>query len=176
MLLVSDPCITYWQYSVYLLTVQCITYWHYSLSPTDISVYRLLTVQCIAYWEYNVSPTDNTVYHLLTTVYHLLTVPRITYWQYRVSTADSTVYHCVKATFTQCTQLTTQLHQTTSNHSLHTQCRPPHAARHGLINLMMGIMMPETCWDRSLVINIDLVASCWFCLFTLCSMLLYWLL
>jgi len=28
--------------------------------------------------------------------------------------------------------------------------------------LMMGIMMPETCWERSLIINIELVASCWF--------------
>ena len=26
--------------------------------------------------------------------------------------------------------------------------RTPHAVRHGLILLMMGIMMPETCWDR----------------------------
>jgi hypothetical protein len=27
---------------------------------------------------------------------------------------------------------------------------------------MMGKMMPETCCDRSLIINIGLVASCWF--------------
>ena len=27
---------------------------------------------------------------------------------------------------------------------------------------VMGIMMPETCWDKSLIINIRLVASCWF--------------
>jgi len=33
---------------------------------------------------------------------------------------------------------------------------------HGLVLLMMGIMMPETCVDRSLIINIGLVASCWF--------------
>jgi len=26
--------------------------------------------------------------------------------------------------------------------------RTPHAVEHGLILLMMGIMMPETCWDR----------------------------
>jgi len=26
--------------------------------------------------------------------------------------------------------------------------RTPHAAVHGLVLLMMGIMMPETCWDR----------------------------
>jgi len=32
----------------------------------------------------------------------------------------------------------------------------------GLVLLMMGIMMPETCWDWSLIINIGLVASCWF--------------
>ena len=42
----------------------------------------------------------------------------------------------------------------------------PHAVGHGPILLMMGIMMPETCWDRSLIINIELVASCWFSLFT----------
>ena len=40
--------------------------------------------------------------------------------------------------------------------------RTPHAVIHGLVLLMMGIMMPETCWDRSLIINIGLVASCWF--------------
>ena len=48
------------------------------------------------------------------------------------------------------------------NHSQHYQCRTPHAAVHTLVLLMMGIMMPETCWDRSLIINIRLVASCWF--------------
>jgi len=57
----------------------------------------------------------------------------------------------------------------------HSQPRPTHPGRtlhavgHGLILLMMSIMMPETCWDRSLIIYIELVASCWFSLFTLCS-------
>ena len=32
---------------------------------------------------------------------------------------------------------------------------------HTIVLLMMGIMMPKTCWD-SLIINIRLVASCWF--------------
>jgi len=27
---------------------------------------------------------------------------------------------------------------------------------------MMGVMMPKTCWDRSLIINSRLVTSCWF--------------
>jgi hypothetical protein len=31
-----------------------------------------------------------------------------------------------------------------------------------LVLLVMCIMMPETCWDKSLIINIRLVASCWF--------------
>jgi len=48
------------------------------------------------------------------------------------------------------------------NHSQHNQCRTPYAVIHGLVLMMMGIMMPETCWDRSLIINIELVASCWF--------------
>ena len=56
-----------------------------------------------------------------------------------------------------------QLHKTTANHN---QCKTPHAAVHGLVLLMMGIMMPETCWDRSLIKHIGLVASCWFSLFT----------
>ena len=30
-----------------------------------------------------------------------------------------------------------------------------------LVFLMMGINMPETCWDKCLIINIRLVASCW---------------
>jgi len=50
--------------------------------------------------------------------------------------------------------------------------KTPHAVRHGLILLMMGIMMSETCWDRNLIINIELVASCWFSLFTYCYT--YW--
>jgi len=41
-------------------------------------------------------------------------------------------------------------------------CRTPYAVVHGLVLPMMGIMMPETCWDRSFIINIRLVASCWF--------------
>ena len=45
--------------------------------------------------------------------------------------------------------------------------RTPHVVEHGLILLMMGIIMSETCWDRSLIINIELVASCWFSLLTL---------
>ena len=48
------------------------------------------------------------------------------------------------------------------NHSQHSQCRTPYAAVHTLVLLMMGIMMPETCWDRSLIINIRLVETCWF--------------
>ena len=44
----------------------------------------------------------------------------------------------------------------------HNQCRTPYAVIHGLVLLMIGIMMPETCWDRSLIINIGLVASCRF--------------
>jgi len=48
------------------------------------------------------------------------------------------------------------------NHNQHNQCRTPYAVAHDLILLMTGIMIPETCWDRSLIINIGLVASCWF--------------
>ena len=31
------------------------------------------------------------------------------------------------------------------NHSQHNQCRTPYAVIHGLVLLMMGIMMPDTC-------------------------------
>ena len=48
------------------------------------------------------------------------------------------------------------------NHRQHKQCRTPYAVIHGLVLLMMGIMMAETCWNRSLIINIGLVASYWF--------------
>ena len=34
------------------------------------------------------------------------------------------------------------------NHSHHNQCRTPHAAVHTLVLLMMGIMIPEPCWDK----------------------------
>jgi len=55
-----------------------------------------------------------------------------------------------------CTQLAPH------NHSQHNQYRTPYVVIHGLDLPMMGIMMPKTCWDRSLIINIWLVASCWF--------------
>ena len=42
------------------------------------------------------------------------------------------------------------------------QCWTPYAVVHGLVLLKMDIMMPKTCRDRSLIINIRLVASCWF--------------
>ena len=44
----------------------------------------------------------------------------------------------------------------------HNQHRTPYSVVHDLDLLMMGIMIPETCWNRSLIINIWLVASCWF--------------
>ena len=47
------------------------------------------------------------------------------------------------------------------NHSHHNQCRTPYAAVHTLVLLMMGIMMLETCWDKSLIKN-RIVAYCWF--------------
>jgi len=54
------------------------------------------------------------------------------------------------------------VHPAPHNHSQHNQCRTPYAVVHSLALLMMGIMMPETCWDISVIINIGLVASCWF--------------
>ena len=59
------------------------------------------------------------------------------------------------------------------HYSFHILCFPlltgrtPHAVGHRLILLMMGIMLPETCWNRSLIINIEFVACCWFSLFAL---------
>ena len=64
----------------------------------------------------------------------------------------------VKVTFTVHTARVPAPH----NHSHHNQCRTPYAAVHTLVLLIMGIMMPETWWDKSLIINIRLVASCWF--------------
>jgi len=46
--------------------------------------------------------------------------------------------------------------------SLATLCWPPYAVVHSFVFLTMGIMMPETCWDKRLIINTRLVASCWF--------------
>jgi len=49
------------------------------------------------------------------------------------------------------------------NHSQHNQCRTPYAVTHSLVLLMMCIMVPKTCWGRSLIIkNMWLFASCWF--------------
>jgi len=80
---------------------------------------------------------------------------------------DASCVHCVKVTVrfksnsnlhTVHTAYDPALH----NHSQHNQCRKPYTVIHGLVLLMMGIMMPETCWDRSLIINIGFVTSCWF--------------
>ena len=77
---------------------------------------------------------------------------------------DASCVHCEgycsnsrTVTFTVHTACVPALH----NHSHHYQCRTPYAAVHTLVLLMMGIMMPETCWDKSLIINVRLVASCW---------------
>jgi hypothetical protein len=61
-----------------------------------------------------------------------------------------------------CAQVHTDRVPAPHNHSHHIQCRTPYAAVHTLVLLMMSIMMPETCWDKSLIINIRLVTSCWF--------------
>jgi len=42
-------------------------------------------------------------------------------------------------------ELTTQLHTTIANYSQHNQCRTPYAVVKGLVLLMTGIMMLETC-------------------------------
>jgi len=47
------------------------------------------------------------------------------------------------------------------NHSQHNQCRTPHAVVYSTVLLKIDIMMPETCWNGSLITNIRLVASCW---------------
>ena len=47
------------------------------------------------------------------------------------------------------------------NHNQYSRCRTPYAIVYSLVLLKMGIMMPETCWGSSLIINIRLVASCW---------------
>ena len=44
----------------------------------------------------------------------------------------------------------------------HNQCRTPYAVIHSLVLLKMGIMLPKTCWYRNSIINIRLIASCWF--------------
>ena len=53
------------------------------------------------------------------------------------------------------------VHTAPHNHSQHNRHRTSYAVTHSLVLLTMGIMMPETCRDRSLIINIGLFAS-WF--------------
>jgi hypothetical protein len=70
---------------------------------------------------------------------------------------DASCAHCVKAP----TQLASQLHTTTTSITGQT----PHAVLNSLVLvlLMMGIMMPETCWDWISVNKLSLlVTSCWF--------------
>jgi len=53
------------------------------------------------------------------------------------------------------------VHTAPHNHRQNNQCRTPYAVILSLVLLKMGIMMPETCWDRSSTIKIGLDASCW---------------
>jgi hypothetical protein len=55
------------------------------------------------------------------------------------------------------------------HHDQHNQCWIPYEAVHSLVLLMMGIIVPETCWDKRSIINICLVAPCWFSPFTFFS-------
>jgi len=45
------------------------------------------------------------------------------------------------------------------NHSQHNQCRTPYAVVYSLVLLMMGIVKPETCWDRKHRISCILMVS-----------------
>ena len=81
---------------------------------------------------------------------------------------DASCVHCVKVTV-RLQHRTDNFHTvhtacvpTPHNHSQHNQCRTLYAVVHSLVLLKMGIMMPETCRDTSLIIYIGLVASCWF--------------
>ena len=85
-----------------------------------------------------------------------LVVLAVVVWSWVVSCV-----HCVKSNSNFHT-VHTAYDPATHNHTQHNQCRTPYAATHGIVLLMMGIMMPETCCDRSLIINIGLFACCWF--------------
>jgi len=67
-----------------------------------------------------------------------LVVLAVVVWSWVISCV-----HCVKVTV----RLTvhTAYDPAPHYHSQHNQCRTPYAVIHGLILLMMGIMMPETC-------------------------------
>jgi len=70
-----------------------------------------------------------------------------------VWSCDANCVHCVKVVV----RLNNNFHTVHTArvtaphyHSQHNQCRTPYAVIHGLVLLKMGIMMPETCWDRQL--------------------------
>ena len=94
-----------------------------------------------------------------------------TWTRYQLSTTAythtrNTVYAYISALHTKTLRLS---HLTVFFPSCYSAEHHMRQAVHTLVLLMMGIMMPETCWDRSLIINIKLVASCWFSFFTLRS-------
>ena len=62
-----------------------------------------------------------------------------------------------RAECTQCAQIVSRLHTTAASTSRLT----PHAVLYSRL-LMMGIMMPETCWVNLLWINIYTCVICWF--------------
>jgi len=74
--------------------------------------------------------------------------------------------HCVKVTVTVENSNLHTVHTACDpaphNHSQHNQRRTPYEVAHSLVLLMMGIMMPKTRRDTSLIINMRLVAFCRF--------------
>jgi len=77
--------------------------------------------------------------------------------------------HCVvwvkyQHSHTQCAQLVSWLHTT----AVSTSRLTPHTGFIQSFLLMMGIMMPETCWVNLLWINIYTCVICWFFLLLYC--------
>jgi hypothetical protein len=114
------------------LVVLAVVVWSWVVSCVHIA----LVVLTVVVWSW-----------LVSCVHTALVVLAVVVWSWVVSCV-----HCVHTAY----------HPAPHNHSQHNQCRTPYAVIHGLDLLMMGIMMPETCWDRSLIINIGLVESFWF--------------
>ena len=134
-------------------------YWHNLFSPHPSPAHSSLAAPNNTYTTHISSSRRNTYITTPTPNTPDLTDIQI---RYQLNTMAYTYTHEIPTMFTTHYSTHTLWLSHLTVFSLFVQCRTPYAVVHSLVLLKKGLMMPETCWGGSLIINIRLVASCWF--------------
>ena len=110
-------------------------------------MYIIKTFISTCFWHHYAHHQENKSVHCRIWC-SVLVVMAVVVWSW-----DASCVHCESYCFT----VNTVRVPSPYNHSHHNQYRTPYAAVHNLVLLTMGIMMPETCWDKSFD-NIDQIS------------------